>query len=143
MQRSLLPRLLVLFTLVPTVDLLLLIAVGRRIGTAYVIAIIVATGVLGAFFARMQGLSVLGRIWTKMFLGELPSELIADGVMIIIAAALLITPGLLTDALGFALLFPAFRARVRRWVIQYVRRWAKTRERIRRAEHQALDQEEE
>jgi len=133
----------VLFTLIPTVDLALLIAVGRRIGTAYTVAIIVGTGVLGALFVRMQGLAVLERIWHKVFLGELPSALIADGVMILIAGALLITPGLLTDALGFALLFPAFRARVRRWVVQYVRRWAKVRERTRQAEHQVLDQEEE
>ncbi len=102
-------KLLVLFILVPTVELALLIEVGRHIGTLATLALIAGTGALGAFFARRQGLRTLNQVRREINAGGLPAGSIVDGVIILLAAALLLTPGILTDALGFLCLVPAFR----------------------------------
>ena len=103
-------RLILLFILVPAVELALLIEVGRHLGTLPTLALVATTGVVGAFLARRQGLAVLARAQEQMRLGQVPAGSIADGVMILVAAALLMTPGILTDGFGFLLLFPPFRA---------------------------------
>ncbi len=102
-------KLLVLFILVPTVELALLIEVGRHIGTLATLALIAGTGALGAFLARRQGLRTLRQVRREINAGSLPVGSIVDGVIILLAAALLLTPGILTDALGFLCLVPAFR----------------------------------
>ncbi len=109
-------RLLLLFVALPAVELALLIEIGSRFGTLHTIALIVATGFLGAALARRQGLGVLTKIRDDTAEGRIPAVPIADGVMILVASALLVTPGVLTDAFGFSLLVPAFRAFVRRQV---------------------------
>lgn len=101
--------LLGLFILVPAVELALLIEVGSRIGTLSTLALIVVTGIVGASLARIQGFQVLMRIQSSVNRGELPASSLVDGVIILVAGALLITPGLLTDAFGFLCLVPAFR----------------------------------
>lgn len=118
-------RLLLLFTVVPALELALLIEVGRRIGTLPTLALIVFTGLLGATLARLQGVAVLRRMSTEMQQGRLPASSIIDGVIILVAAALLVTPGILTDACGFLLLVPltrrGIRALLRRWIERAVR----------------------
>lgn len=111
-------KLLVLFILVPTVELALLIEVGRHIGTLATLALIASTGALGAFLARRQGLRTLEHVRREINAGGLPAGSIVDGVIILLAAALLLTPGILTDALGFLCLAPAFRTVLKRtlWV---------------------------
>ena len=101
--------LLLLFILVPAIELALLLEVGRHLGTLPTLGLIAVTGVVGASLARRQGLAVLGRAQDQMARGELPTGSLADGVMILVAGALLITPGILTDAFGFLLLVPVFR----------------------------------
>ena len=101
--------LLLLFTVVPAVELLLLIEVGTHIGAAPTLMIIVLTGVVGATLARIQGLAVLGKIQAQLNRGELPTEDMLHGVMILIGGLVLLTPGFLTDAFGFLLLFPLTR----------------------------------
>ena len=105
-------RLLLLFVLVPAIELGLLIELGRYIGTLPTLGVIVVTGILGAFLARQQGLGVLRRMRQETAQGRMPAGALADGVMILLAGAVLMTPGLLTDTFGFLLLVPA----VRRWV---------------------------
>jgi UPF0716 protein FxsA len=107
-------RLALLFTVVPLVELYLLIEVGRLIGVGATIAIVVATGLLGAWLARLQGLAVVRQVRANLEAGEVPTEAIMDGLLILVAAAVLLTPGLITDALGFTLLIPAGRRLVRR-----------------------------
>jgi UPF0716 protein FxsA len=107
-------RLLLLFVVLPAVELALLIEVGSRIGTVATLAIIVLTGMVGATLARRQGLGVLRRLQQETAAGRLPAGPLVDGVLILVAAALLVTPGILTDAFGFACLVPAFRARLKR-----------------------------
>ncbi len=102
-------RLLLLFILVPAVELALLIELGRHIGALATFGLIVATGTLGAFLARLQGLGILRQMQRETAAGRLPAGSIVDGVIILLAAGLLITPGILTDAVGFLCLMPAFR----------------------------------
>ncbi len=116
-------RLLLLFLVIPLVELALLIEIGRRIGTAATIGIIVVTGVLGAFLARRQGLGVLRRAREEMAAGRLPVGPLADGVMILFAGAVLLTPGLLTDVLGFLCLVPQTRAWIRARLWKRLERW--------------------
>jgi UPF0716 protein FxsA len=109
-------RLLLLFILVPTVELALLIEVGSRIGTLATLGLIAVTGVIGAALARQQGLRVLQQLQAELAAGRLPASSLFDGVIILVAGALLITPGILTDAVGFLCLVPGFRALVRRTI---------------------------
>lgn len=115
-------RLLLLFTLVPLVELYLLIEIGGAIGVAPTIAIVIVTGVIGAALARWQGLSVLRRLQDDLAAGRSPTDALIDGLLIFVAGAVLLTPGLITDALGFLLLVPAGRAAVRKLVSAAVAR---------------------
>jgi UPF0716 protein FxsA len=110
-------RLLLLFTVVPLVELFILVKLGGVIGVGATVAIVIGTGVLGAWLARQQGLGVLRRLSEELAEGGLPAEALIDGLLILIAGAVLLTPGLLTDALGFGLLLPQGRAVVRKIVV--------------------------
>jgi UPF0716 protein FxsA len=107
---------LLLFTIVPLIELFLLVKLGTVIGIAPTILIVIFTGALGAWLARWQGLGVLRRVSEDLAAGRLPADALIDGLLILIAGAVLLTPGLLTDALGFVLLVPQGRAVVRRAV---------------------------
>ena len=115
-------RLLLLFTIVPLIELYLLIKIGGIIGVVPTIAIVIGTGVLGAWLARWQGLAVLRRISDEVAAGRLPTDALIDGLLILVAAAVLLTPGLLTDSLGFVLLVPPSRALVRKVVAAAIAR---------------------
>ena len=117
-------KLLLLFILIPIVELFLLLEIGKLIGTLSTLAIIVCTGILGAFLARRQGISVLYQIRIELANGRLPASQLADGVIILLAGALLITPGVLTDVFGFLCLIPASRKIIKnvlwRWLERFV-----------------------
>jgi UPF0716 protein FxsA len=118
----LLGRLLLLFIIVPAVELILLIEIGQVIGTLPTIGLIVFTGILGAFLARRQGVQVLSRIRRQMQSGQLPADPIFDGAIILVAGALLMTPGILTDTLGFLCLIPATRRVLKKAIWSRVQR---------------------
>jgi UPF0716 protein FxsA len=102
-------NLLVLFIVVPIVELFLLIQLGARIGPWPTIGLIMLTGFLGASLARQQGLSTMRKIQEEMRNGRQPTHELVEGMMILIGGVVLITPGILTDLFGFALLIPWFR----------------------------------
>ena len=106
-------RLLLLFIAVPLVELALLIEVGRHIGTLATITLVIVTGIVGAALARHEGLGVLRRVQSELAAGDLPAGSLVEGIIILVAAALLVTPGVLTDAIGFLCLVPAIRRRIR------------------------------
>ncbi len=108
--------LLVLFTLVPLVELYLLIQLGTYIGAVDTIAIVIGTGVAGGLLAKSQGLAVFDRIRAELNQGRLPAESLFDGLLILIAGTMLITPGLLTDGLGLLLLIPWSRQVFKSWL---------------------------
>lgn len=109
-------RLLSLFILLPAVELALLIEIGSRVGTLPTFVLILATGAIGAALARREGLGVLGRVRRDLDEGRLPATPLVDAVLILVAGALLITPGVITDLVGFGLLTPPVRGAVRRWL---------------------------
>ncbi len=105
-----------LFTLVPLVELYLLIRLGTYVGAVDTIAIVIGTGVAGGLLAKSQGLAVLDRIRAELNQGRLPAESLFDGLLILIAGAMLVTPGLLTDGLGLLLLIPWSRQGIKSWL---------------------------
>ena len=120
-----LSRLLLLFIIVPAVELLLLIQMGSWIGTLPTVGLIVITGIVGAYLAKQQGLQVLTRVQREIQSGQMPAEALLDGAMILVAAAVLMTPGVLTDALGFLLLIPQSRKLLRQVAWRQIQRMIK------------------
>ncbi len=115
-----LPRLFLLFTVVPLVELALLLALAQHTGWRFALALVLITGVLGAALARWQGVRCVRRLQDQLAAGQLPADPIVDGLMILVAAALLITPGVLTDLVGFTLLTPPVRTALKQYFRQ---RW--------------------
>ena len=101
--------LLILFTVVPAIELALLIQVGTFIGVTNTLTLIILTGVLGASLARMQGFLVLSKIQKSLEQGVMPNNELIDGVMILVGGIVLLTPGFITDTIGFFLLLPPTR----------------------------------
>ena len=107
-------KLLILFIIIPAIELGLLMKISGMIGLLPTVGISVLTGVLGAGLARQQGMAVLRQMQQEVASGELPANSIIDGVIILVAAVLLMTPGFLTDLFGFFCLIPGGRAVVKR-----------------------------
>ena len=103
------PVLFLLFFLVPILEIYILIQVVSEVGAPLTILLVVLTALLGAWLLRLQGLSVLARMRQSLAQGELPATSLLEGVMLLVAGALLLTPGFFTDALGFFLLIPVLR----------------------------------
>ncbi len=101
--------LLILFLVVPLAEIYLLIEVGSEIGAIATVALVVLTAVVGAALMRAQSLATLLRARAAMAKGEVPALELLEGAVILIAGALLLTPGFLTDAAGFACLVPSIR----------------------------------
>jgi UPF0716 protein FxsA len=116
------PKLLGLFTVVPLVELYILIKIGELIGAGPTILIVLATGFAGAVLARQQGAQVWWQIQKEMETGRFPADRLIDALLLLVAGAVLITPGILTDLLGFIILIPFTRAPIRQWVKNRLRR---------------------
>ena len=109
-------KLLALFTVVPLIELYLLIKVGGQIGALATVAIVVGTGIAGAALARQQGARVWYQMQQEMESGRFPADRLIDGLLLLVAGALLVTPGLLTDLCGIVILIPLTRKPIREWV---------------------------
>ena len=109
--------LLLLFIVMPIIEMWLLITVGTQIGALATIGLVLFTAVLGAGLLRQQGFATLWRGQQKLQDGQLPATELAEGFILAVAGALLLTPGFFTDALGFAGLVPALRLWVAKRVI--------------------------
>lgn len=102
-------KLIVLFTVLPLAELYLLIEIGKVIGGLNTVGLVLVTGVVGAYLARMEGMRTIARAQQNIAQGVTPAEEIIDGLLIFMAGAVLITPGIITDCLGFLILFPPTR----------------------------------
>lgn len=111
--------LFLLFTVVPIVELALLIWLGGQTVWWLPVLLVIADGIAGALLWRWQGLRTLLRIREEMAAGRMPADAMVDGLLIFFAGGLLISPGMLTDLAGFALLIPPIRAVVKR----YAKHW--------------------
>lgn len=101
--------LLILFLTVPFLELALLLTLGEQLGVGPTLAIVILTAFAGSHLVRREGLKTWQRIQKEMADGAVPGEALLDGVFIFAAGLLLLTPGVLTDALGFAFLIPPIR----------------------------------
>lgn len=110
--------LVVLFVLVPLAELYVIIQVGQAFGALTTIALLILISAAGAWLVKREGIGVWRRFRRQVESGAVPGREIADGVMILFAGALLMTPGFLTDIAGLALLLPPVRAGVRAVVLR-------------------------
>lgn len=113
-------RLFLLFTLVPVIELSLLIKVGSIIGTLNTVFIVILTAIIGAYMVRLEGLGVMYRIQQDMSEGIFPAEELINGMMVLTAGALLLTPGFFTDVIGFLMVFPVTRNYLKRMARRYI-----------------------
>ncbi len=114
-------RLLALLLLIPLLDGLFLIFVATNIGWQLTVALVVLTALLGMLLVRAEGRHTLRKIQSDLQRGDIPTNRIIDGGLLLVAGAFLLTPGLITDSLGFLLAFPVtravFRKVAKKWVI--------------------------
>ena len=113
-------RLFLLFTIIPLAELWLLLWFSSLTNPTVTFGLVVVTGILGAWLARKQGSQAWKKIQQHMVQGQPPTGVVLDGLMILIAGAFLITPGIMTDMVGFAFLIPSLReimkARIGEWL---------------------------
>ena len=110
--------LLALFIGVPLLEITVFIQVGGYLGLWTTLAIVVATAVVGIALLQIQGFGILRKAEHHLERGELPIAEVVSGVFLLVAGALLLTPGLVTDAFGFALFVPAIRLALGRFVLR-------------------------
>jgi UPF0716 protein FxsA len=105
-----------LFTVVPIVELYILIKIGNVFGALNTVLLLIATALLGAFLVRFEGIRTFTRMTSNLSQGVVPAEELVDGLLIFVAGVLLITPGIFTDVLALFLLIPFSRALIKRWL---------------------------
>lgn len=110
--------LLLFFIVVPLLEMLLLFEVAGHIGGLWTVGLVVLTAVVGIQILKRQGLRTLLRARQRLETGELPAKEIIEGMLIAAAGALLLTPGFITDTLGFAFLTPPLRGAIADWLIR-------------------------
>jgi UPF0716 protein FxsA len=115
---TLLGRVALLFVVVPILELALLIQIGHVVGLWPTLALVLGTGILGATLARLEGIRVFFQFQQELAAGRVPGQAMLDGISVLLGAAFLLTPGILTDLTGLALLFPPSR----RWIQRRVRK---------------------
>lgn len=110
--------LLLIFIVVPFVELALLLKLADLTSWWHTLLLVIVTGVLGTWLARSQGVRTYRKIQQSLSAGQMPTDSLLDAAMIFVAGALLLTPGILTDLLGFSLLVPFTRLLYRRWLVK-------------------------
>ncbi len=105
--------LLLLFVVVPAVELYILIQIGASIGAGNTLLLILATGVAGSWLAKTQGMATWRALNERWYAGQIPGKELMDGAIILVCGTLLLTPGVLTDAIGLLGLFPLTRSAFR------------------------------
>jgi UPF0716 protein FxsA len=118
-------KLFLAFTIIPVVELYLLIKVGTVIGLFNSLALVVLTGFVGAYLARMQGTQTMFRVRSSLQQGIMPTEDLVDAVLIFVAGIVLLTPGFITDLAGLLVLLPSTRIHIKRFVKERFNSWIK------------------
>lgn len=112
--------LFVIFIVTPIVEMYLLLEVGNRVGALPTIGLVLLTAVIGANLLRQQGTATLRRAQERLNQGAMPTAEMAEGLMLAVAGPLLLTPGFVTDAFGFALLTPPIRRAISGWISKHL-----------------------
>ena len=116
-------KLFLAFTLVPFIEIYLLIKIGAQVGAFNTILIVILTGLLGASLARLEGIKTMTKVRDSLNRGDLPAEEMLDAMLIFVAGVVLLTPGFLTDLTGLALLVPKLRYWFKRWLRKKFDEW--------------------
>jgi UPF0716 protein FxsA len=116
-------KLFLAFTLVPFIEIYLLIKIGGQVGAFNTILIVILTGLLGASLARLEGIKTMTKVRDSLNRGDLPAEEMLDAMLIFVAGVVLLTPGFLTDLTGLALLVPKLRFWFKRWLRKKFDEW--------------------
>ena len=112
-------RMILLFILLPLADLFLLLLLSEYTGWKFSVAMVIASGLIGAYLARRSSRVVWTKLQSKLGQGVFSAELLSDGAMILFAAGLMLTPGFITDAIGFSILFSP----IRNWYKTRIAKW--------------------
>lgn len=110
--------LFLIFLVLPIAELAVILQVGQLIGPWYTILLLLAVSAAGAWLVKREGLGVIRRFRRQLEAGAIPGKELADGVLILFAGALLLTPGFITDCVGLLLLMPPVRAVIRASVLR-------------------------
>ena len=116
-------KLFLAFTLIPFIEIYLLIKIGGQIGAFNTVLIVILTGLLGASLARLEGIKTMTKVRDSLNRGDLPAEEMLDAMLIFVAGVVLLTPGFITDLTGLALLVPKLRYRFKRWLRKKFDEW--------------------
>ena len=111
------PILAALFIGIPLIEIYLFIQVGGAIGALSTVALVVITALVGVSLLRAQGLQTMAKFQQRVAQGEMPADTMLEGAALLFGGALLLTPGFLTDAIGFLCLLPVTRRPLVRWLI--------------------------
>ena len=115
-------KLFLIFAVIPVIELALLIKIGSVIGTLNTIIIVILTAIVGAYMVKLEGIAVMYRIQENMQQGTFPAEELINGMMILMAGVLLLTPGFFTDVIGFLMVFPVSRGVIKRIAGRYIKK---------------------
>lgn len=115
-------KLFLLFTTIPLLELWILFQISLRTGILPTIALVIVTGVVGASLARWQGVITLQKMSAELAQGRMPTDQLIDGALILVAGAVLLTPGIITDVFGFLLLIPPCRAVAKKLAVAYFKK---------------------
>lgn len=123
MEESLMRYILLLLIIVPALEIGLLVLSGQAFGLIPTVLLIITTGILGAYLAKKQGMETLRKAQQDMQYGQLPGDAIIDGLCILVGGVVLLTPGFITDAIGFLLLLPPTRKMFKPFIYKLFKRW--------------------
>ncbi len=116
-------KLFLAFTLIPFIEIYLLIEVGMIIGPFSTIGLVILTGFAGAYLARMQGMQTMLKVRSSLQQGIMQKEELVDALLIFIAGIVLLTPGFLSDIAGLLVLFPTTRVPIKRFIREKFNKW--------------------
>lgn len=116
-------KLFLAFTIIPVLELYILIEVGSFLGALNTIMVVIVTGFVGAYLARLQGFQTMNRVRESLNRGEMPTEGLIDALLILLAGIVLLTPGFLTDIAGLLILLPQTRNRFKGWLMWKLENW--------------------
>jgi len=113
-------KILILFVIVPVTELYILIEVGKKIGSLSIIGIIILTGIIGAYLVKSQGFMILRKIQNDLNEEIMPGDSLIQGAIILAGGILLLTPGFVTDIVGFIFLIPVSRNIVKKYLLKWL-----------------------
>ena len=109
-------KLFLAFTIIPVLEIYLLIKLGSFLGALNTVIIVILTGIIGAYLAKLEGLHTMTKVREALNRGEMPAEEMLDALLILVAGIVLLTPGFLTDIAGLLILIPQTRLLFKRWL---------------------------